>query len=79
MAAAVEILRKALEVDPALAKTHFFLGLALKSLGEYDEALEHLRAAAALYPRDRVVVNQLGRVLFLSVTTRRRLRSSTRS
>ena len=65
MAAAVEILRKALEVDPKLAKTHFFLGLALKSLGEYDEALQHLRAAADLYPRDRVVVNQLGRVLFL--------------
>jgi tetratricopeptide (TPR) repeat protein len=65
MSAARDILRKALEVDPVLAKTHFFLGLALKSLGEYDESLTHLRTAAALYPRDRVVVNQLGRVLFL--------------
>jgi len=34
-------------------------------MGRYDEALDHLRTAAALYPRDRVVVNQIGRVLFL--------------
>ena len=54
------MLRKALEVDPRLAKTHFFLGTALKSLGRYDEALTHLRVAAAQYPRDRVVLNQLG-------------------
>ena len=33
--------------------------------GNYDEALEHLREAARQYPRDRVVRNQLGRVLFL--------------
>jgi tetratricopeptide (TPR) repeat protein len=65
MAAAEEMLRKALTVDPRLAKTHFFLGTALKSLGRYDEALGHLRLAAAQYPRDRVVVNQIGRILFL--------------
>jgi Tfp pilus assembly protein PilF len=65
MSAAEAILRKALDVDPKLAKTHFFLGLALKSVGEYDQALTHLREAAAQYPRDRVVLNQLGRVLFL--------------
>ena len=35
-----EMLRKALTVDPELAKTHFFLGTALKSLGRYDEALD---------------------------------------
>ena len=65
MTGAEEMLRKALTIDPALAKTHFFLGTALKSLGRYDEALEHLRTASARYPRDRVVLNQLGRVLFL--------------
>jgi tetratricopeptide (TPR) repeat protein len=65
MAAAETVLRKALEVDPNLAKTHFFLGSALKSLGRYDDALGHLREAARQYPRDRVVRNQLGRVLFL--------------
>ena len=59
------MLRKALTIDPELAKTHFFLGTVLKSLGRYDEALTHLRRASAAYPRDRVVLNQTGRVLFL--------------
>ncbi len=65
LAGAEEVLRKALEVDPKLAKTHFFLGSVLKSLGRYDEAIDHLREAVLQYPRDRVVRNQLGRVLFL--------------
>jgi tetratricopeptide (TPR) repeat protein len=65
MEAAEQVLRKALEVDPHLAKTYFFLATALKSMGRYDEALEHLGTAAVQYPRDRVVVNQIGRILFL--------------
>jgi tetratricopeptide (TPR) repeat protein len=65
MEAAEQILSKALEVNPNLAKSHFFLAMAIKPMGRYDEALEHLRIAAGLYPRDRVVVNQIGRVLFL--------------
>jgi tetratricopeptide (TPR) repeat protein len=63
--AAIEMLEKALKIDSDLAKTHFFMGTALKTLGKYDEALTHLRAAAAKYPRDRVVLNQMGRVQFL--------------
>lgn len=65
MMGAVQVLNKALEIDPGLAKTHFFLATASKSLGRYDEALGHLRVAAGKYPRDRVVLNQTGRVLFL--------------
>jgi len=65
MEGAEEVLRKALQIDPALAKTHFFLATALKARGRYDEALEHFRAAAERYPRDRVVRNQIARVLFL--------------
>jgi Flp pilus assembly protein TadD len=65
VAAAEPVLRKALEVDAGLAKTHFFLGTVFKTLGRYDEALTSLRTAAAKYPRDRVVLNQIGRVLFL--------------
>jgi len=65
MAAAESVLRQALEVNPRLASAHFFLALALKTWGRYDEALAHLRQAAAQYPRDRVVVNQMGRILFL--------------
>jgi tetratricopeptide (TPR) repeat protein len=62
---AEEVLRKALEVDPRLAKIHFFLGTVLKQSGRYDEALGHLRQSAAIYPRDRVVRGQIGRLLFL--------------
>lgn len=65
MPAAEQVLRQALEVNPRLASAHFFLAMALKSLGRYDEALGHLRLAADQYPRDRVVVNQIGRILFL--------------
>lgn len=65
MEEAEKFLHKALEVDPGLAKTHFFLGTVLKNLGRYDEALEESRTAASKYPRDRVVVNQIGRILFL--------------
>jgi tetratricopeptide (TPR) repeat protein len=65
MADAEPMLRKALEINPGLAKSHFFLATALKAVGRYDEAIDHLRRAAASYPKDRVVLNQLGRVLFL--------------
>jgi tetratricopeptide (TPR) repeat protein len=62
---AATVLHRALEADPDLASAHFFLAMAKKTFGEYDEALAHLRKAAARYPRDRVVRNQIGRVLFL--------------
>jgi tetratricopeptide (TPR) repeat protein len=62
---AMVMLEKALEIAPDLAKAHFFLATALKELGRYDEALEHLEIAAAQYPRDRVVLNQIGRIHFL--------------
>jgi Tfp pilus assembly protein PilF len=62
---AQKMLDEALKCNPDLAKTHFFLGTVLKTFGRYDEALEHLRRASSLYPRDRVVLDQIGRVLFL--------------
>jgi tetratricopeptide (TPR) repeat protein len=63
--AAIPLLEQALQMSPNLAKAHYFLGTALKVLGRYDEALAHQRAAAAAYPRDRVVLNEIGRLLFL--------------
>ncbi|MGH9797695.1 MAG: tetratricopeptide repeat protein, partial [Candidatus Polarisedimenticolia bacterium] len=63
--AAIPVLRSALRLDPGLAAAHYFLALALKSRGGYDEALHHLGEAAARFPRDRVVRNQIGRLLFL--------------
>jgi tetratricopeptide (TPR) repeat protein len=61
-----EVLSEALRLDPALARGHYFAGLALKELGEYEQALEHLSIAAEQYPLDRVVRNAIGRVRFLS-------------
>ena len=36
-----------------------------KAEGQYDAALTSLRTVAEKYPRDRVVLNQIARVLFL--------------
>jgi tetratricopeptide (TPR) repeat protein len=62
--AAIPLLEAALKLSPRLAKAHYFLGVALKTLGRYDEAIEHLTIAAEQYPRDRVVLNEMGRVRF---------------
>jgi len=62
---AIPLLEQALELSPGLARAHYFLGTALRALGRYDEALAHFEAARAQYPRDRVVLNQIGRVHFL--------------
>jgi tetratricopeptide (TPR) repeat protein len=64
-AGAQEVLKKAFDLDGELARTHYFYGLTLKTQGKYDEALSHLRKVISQYPRDRVVRNQVGRVLFL--------------
>jgi tetratricopeptide (TPR) repeat protein len=63
--AALPLLEQALQLSPKLAKAHYFMGVALKADGRYDEALSHLEAAAIEYPRDRVVLGQIGRVQFL--------------
>jgi tetratricopeptide (TPR) repeat protein len=63
--AAIPLLEQSLALAPKLAKAHYFMGLALKADGRYDEALTHFEAAAAEFPRDRVVLGQIGRVQFL--------------
>jgi tetratricopeptide (TPR) repeat protein len=62
---AIPMLEAALGVNGGLASAHFFLGSALKTLGRYDQALHHLRLASDKYPRDRVVLDQIGRIQFL--------------
>jgi tetratricopeptide (TPR) repeat protein len=59
------VLEKALALSPDLARAHFFYAKVLRNEGNYDGAAEHLRKVLAQYPRDRVVLNDLGRVLFL--------------
>jgi tetratricopeptide (TPR) repeat protein len=60
-----EVLEKAIALSPNLARAHFFYGRALRADGEYDRAIEAQRKVTVQYPRDRVVRNELGRLLFL--------------
>ena len=59
------VLTKALAIAPDLARANFFYARVLRSDGKYDQAAAYLRKVVAQYPRDRVVRNELGRILFL--------------
>ena len=63
--AARTYIHRALQHSPRLARAHFFKGLAEKADGDYDAALKSMRLVEEQYPRDRVVCNQIGRLLFL--------------
>ncbi len=65
MARARTVLEKALSLSPNLARTNFFYAKVLRSDGNYEGAASRLRSVLAQYPRDRVALNDLGRVLFL--------------
>ena len=62
---ALEALERALALAPGLPRALFFRAMARKALGRYDEALADLRSVGESHPRDRVVNNQIGRLLFL--------------
>ncbi len=59
------VLDKALAINSKLARTNFFYGTLMKATGDYAQAAEHLQVVLAQYPRDRVALNNLGRVFFL--------------
>src|SRR4029077_16962343 len=63
--AAKPYIEKALATNPKLGRIWYFKGLIEKADGEYDAALVSLRTTEAMYPRDRVVLNQIARILFL--------------
>jgi Flp pilus assembly protein TadD/nitrate/TMAO reductase-like tetraheme cytochrome c subunit len=63
--AAKPYIEKALKLNPNLARIYFFQAMAEKTDGDYDAALASLGRAASMYPRDRVVQNQIGRLNFL--------------
>jgi len=63
--AARTYVEKALVRAPKLARAEYFLALAQKAAGDYDGALRSLAEARRQYPRDRVVIDQVGRILFL--------------
>jgi Flp pilus assembly protein TadD len=59
------VLENALTLDAELARTNFFYAKVLRADGNYTGAAQRLRTVLAQYPRDRVALNDLGRVLFL--------------
>jgi tetratricopeptide (TPR) repeat protein len=63
--AARPFVAKALEINDSLGRSHFFLAMIQKAEGDYDGALASLRRVEKQYPRDRVVLNQMARILFL--------------
>lgn len=63
--AAKPLLERALKLNPDLGSGHYFYGLAFKADGDYANAYRQFALAAARYPYDRVVRNQMGRMLFL--------------
>ncbi len=63
--AAKPYIQKALEINPKLGRTHFFKAMIEKADGDYDGAIASLRTVETMYPRDRVVLNQLARMMFL--------------
>ena len=63
--AAKPYIKKSLELDSHLGRTWFFQAMIEKADGDYDAALRSLKVAASIYPRDRVVLNQIARILFL--------------
>ena len=56
---------EALKRNDKLGRIHFFKAMAEKADGDYDAALASLQKVAQQYPRDRVVQNQIARILFL--------------
>jgi hypothetical protein len=58
-------LERALGIDSSLGRIHFFKAMVQKADGDYDGALKSLATVRAKYPRDRVMLNQIGRILFL--------------
>ncbi len=63
--AAKPFVERALSINSKLGRIHFFKGMIEKTDGDYDAALNSLRIAESIYPRDRVVLNQIARLLFL--------------
>jgi Flp pilus assembly protein TadD len=59
------VLEKALALSPNLARANYFYARVLRADGNYEGAAARLRIVLAQYPRDRVALNDLGRILFL--------------
>ncbi len=58
-------IEKALKIDSGLARIWFFKAQIERADGDYDAALRSLETVRSKYPRDRVALNQIARILFL--------------
>lgn len=54
---------RALQIDPEFAEAHYFLALTYKSIGEFDQAIAHLRKASIIAP-ERVDKKLRQKILF---------------
>jgi tetratricopeptide (TPR) repeat protein len=63
--AAKKYVSKALELAPEAGRNWFFQAMIQKADGDYPAALESLRKVESMFPRDRVALNQMARILFL--------------
>ncbi|MFN7981408.1 MAG: tetratricopeptide repeat protein [Vicinamibacterales bacterium] len=63
--AAKPYIAEALRRDSSLGRIYFFRAMIEKADGDYTAAIASLKIAADKYPRDRVVLNQIARLLFL--------------
>jgi tetratricopeptide (TPR) repeat protein len=63
--AARPFVSRALDLSPKLARAYFFQAMIQKADGDYAAALKSLAEVRGQYPRDRVVLNQIGRIQFL--------------
>jgi tetratricopeptide (TPR) repeat protein len=70
--AAKPFVEKALQVNSSLGRIYYFRALIEKTEGRYDDASADLQRVEAQYPRDRVVLNQIARILFLRRRSGRR-------
>jgi tetratricopeptide (TPR) repeat protein len=53
-------MRKALQMDPAVARTHAQLGMTLLAAGQHDEAINELETAVRLAQKNRRFQGDLG-------------------
>jgi tetratricopeptide (TPR) repeat protein len=56
---------KAIALNPKAGRNYYFKALIEKAKGDYPAALKSLATTASMYPRDRVVLNQMARIYFL--------------
>jgi tetratricopeptide (TPR) repeat protein len=56
---------KAIALNSGAGRNYYFKALIQKTHGDYPAALASLQKTADIYPRDRVVLNQIARLYFL--------------